>query len=81
MSTLREVYSQGYRRVCVGCNKVYKPDSVRKEIYEDGHGGRLMEMCSCGCDLIGYILEKDGKLYICPQDKIDGDCVHMQEGR
>lgn len=62
MSTLREVYDQGYRRVCIACRKVFK--EAPTEWYEDGHGGRHLEMCRCGCDLIGYIVEKDGKLSI-----------------
>lgn len=65
MAKLREVYEKGYRRVCIACNTVFKPDEVRTEDYEDGHGGRSLEMCRCGCDLIGYIVEgEDGKLYI-----------------
>ena len=64
MSTLREVYDEGYRRACIACHKVFKPERVRTELYEDGHEGRQLEMCRCGCDLIGYIVEKDGKLSI-----------------
>lgn len=76
MATLRELYNKGCRRVCIGCNTVFKPDKVRTEPYADGHGGREIEMCKCGCDLIGYIIEgKDGKLYICRQPKIDKDSI------
>ncbi len=76
ISTLREVYNNGYRQACLNCKTVFKPDKVRKESYEDGHGGRVIEMCGCGCDLMGYIIEgEDGKLYICRQQEIDKDSI------
>lgn len=62
--TLREFYDEGYRRVCLNCHTVFKPGMVREEWCEDGHYGYSMEMCRCGCDIVGYILEIDGKLYI-----------------
>ena len=34
---------------CMGCGRVYKNSPTVE--YEDGHGGRFLEMCSCGCDL------------------------------
>jgi len=58
---LKEVYDKGYRRVCMNCNTVWKPDTVRTEPYETGHGYvEQLEICRCGCDLIGYIIK--GKL-------------------
>lgn len=65
MSSLREVYDQGYRRVCIACNTVFKSSRVPSEAYETGHGyEENLEMCRCGCDLIGYIIEKNGELEI-----------------
>lgn len=78
-NTLRDVYNEGYRRVCIGCNTVFKPDCVRREMYEDGHGGRLIEMCRCGCDLIGHIVEADSKLYISPEPKLTEKSILFNE--
>lgn len=77
MASLRELFDQGYTRVCIGCNTAFKPDKVPKPTYEDGHGGRRLEMCGCGCDLIGYVMEgKDGQLYVCRKDgKIAEDSI------
>lgn len=38
-----------YNWICMRCDKKYvtKPGYE----YEDGHGGRWIEMCSCGSDL------------------------------
>lgn len=44
-----EAISLGYHYYCMGCSKVYR--EIPTEHYEDGHGGRRMEMCNCGCDL------------------------------
>jgi hypothetical protein len=46
---LEEFLKQGYRVKCLICGKIYK-DTPRKW-YEDGHGGRNIEICSCGSDL------------------------------
>jgi len=73
--TLREAFDQGYRRVCIGCNTVFKPGEVRKEFCDDGHGGRDIEMCKCGSDLIGNIIEEDGELLICRTSEIDESCI------
>lgn len=50
---LEELVLDGARYICLGCKKVYatKPE----KIYDDGHGGRMMEMCSCDSDLFGAI--------------------------
>ena len=70
MSTLQEVYDKGYRRACINCHTVWKPDRVRTEPYETGHGYEYpLEMCKCGCDLIGYIVKnKKGELEISQKD-------------
>jgi hypothetical protein len=47
--TREEAMADGYIWFCLGCNKAYKKKPT--EQYEDGHGGRQLEMCSCGCDL------------------------------
>ena len=75
MSTLRKVYDEGYRRVCLGCNAVFKPDRVPKSsLY--GHDVREIEMCRCSCDLISYIIEgKDLFLYICRTSQVDEDSI------
>lgn len=50
MSLTREqAKEEGYVWFCLACHKIYK--EKRTEQYEDGHGGRKLEMCSCGCDL------------------------------
>lgn len=48
--TRQEVIDAGYKYYCPGCNKVFK--EIPKENYEDGHGGRQINMCRCGCDLV-----------------------------
>jgi hypothetical protein len=75
VSTLRKVYDEGYRRVCLGCKAVFKSDRVpTSSLY--GHGVREIEMCGCGCDLIGYIVEReDGFLYICRTPQIDENSI------
>lgn len=52
---LRELQRAGYGYVCLNtdCNIVYRVKPT--EIYEDGHGSRLIEMCRCGCDIFGTI--------------------------
>jgi len=46
---LTQLKSQDYNWVCANCHKVYK--QKRQEPYEDGHGGRYLDMCRCGCDI------------------------------
>lgn len=46
---LKKFIKQGYKYKCLGCGMIYK--NRRKEWYEDGHGGRFIEMCKCGSDL------------------------------
>jgi len=40
----------GKKYYCAHCRKTYA--TVPTEWYEDGHGGRFLTMCSCGCDII-----------------------------
>jgi hypothetical protein len=54
--TKEEAIAEGYIWFCLGCNKAYKQKPT--EQYEDGHGGRRLEMCSCGCDLFARLDEK-----------------------
>jgi len=76
--TIEDFYAKGFRRVCLSCNTLFEPDKVRKEDYDDGHGGRPIEMCKCGCDLIGHIIKnEDGKFFICREPKIDEDSVPL----
>jgi len=46
---IKELIEQGYRYRCIKCNTAFK--EKRQEFYEDGHGGRFIDMCRCGCDL------------------------------
>jgi len=50
MPTPKELLKEGYRYGCIGCNTAYK--DVPWEDYPDGHGGRPLAMCRCGCDII-----------------------------
>jgi|GEM_PF-2623615 len=52
---VKELIDKGYNYRCLGCNKVYK--AKRQEPYEDGHGGRFIDMCGCGCDLFQPLQE------------------------
>ena len=46
-----EAIKKGYTCFCANCNTAYK--KTPKEWYEDGHGGRYINMCkTCPCDLI-----------------------------
>ena len=51
--TKQEVLDKGYLYYCVACSKVYK--MLPTEQYEDGHGGRQLSMCRCGCDLFANL--------------------------
>jgi len=50
---LEQWEKEGYQWVCFGCNTVYKQKP--QELYENGHGGRFIDMCRCGSDLFGEI--------------------------
>lgn len=46
---IKKLLEKGYLFRCLSCNTVYK--EKKQEFYNDGHGGRYIDMCSCGCDL------------------------------
>lgn len=52
---IKELIEQGYKYRCLDCNTVFK--ELRQELYEDGHGGRFIDMCRCGCDLFQKLEE------------------------
>ena len=59
LENVQALEKQGARHHCLGCNRLY--NQKPKEWYEDGHGGRFLEMCGCGSDLfddIGGLLER-----------------------
>ena len=53
LDNFKKFKEQGAKYVCLGCNKPY--ETKRTEPYEDGHGGRMLEMCVCGSDLFEEI--------------------------
>jgi hypothetical protein len=46
---LQALVEAGAKYICLGCHKVYQRKPEQE--YEDGHGGRDLEMCGCGSDL------------------------------
>jgi len=54
--TREKMLAEGYRYYCIACHRVFKQPPT--EQYEDGHGGRPLEMCKCGCDMFANL--KDG---------------------
>ena len=53
LDNLKNLKEQGAEHICLGCHKVYQNKPY--EIYEDGHDGRLLEICKCGNDLFENI--------------------------
>ena len=51
--TREEIMKEGSVYYCLHCHSAYK--KVPTEWYEDGHGGRHITMCNCGCDLIALL--------------------------
>lgn len=49
LKNLEKLKEKGAKYVCLNCTKVYQ--KIREELYEDGHGGRMIQMCTCGSDL------------------------------
>jgi len=49
IKNLQELEKKGGKYVCLKCYGIYANKPT--QIYEDGHGGRDIEMCKCGCDL------------------------------
>ena len=43
----------GFRYICVRCHALHR--KPRQEYYDDGHAGRMIDMCSCGCDIFEKI--------------------------
>lgn len=39
---------------CLGCGRYY--NIPPKVMYEDGHKGRMIEMCQCGSDLFSNLI-------------------------
>lgn len=52
--TKEQAIKKGSKYYCANCKRTFK--EVPTEQYEDGHGGRLLTMCRCGCDLICSLL-------------------------
>jgi hypothetical protein len=50
---LEDLKKKGGEHVCLKCNSVYAEKPIWH--YEDGHGGRDLEMCPCGSDLFETI--------------------------
>lgn len=61
--TLKELYVEDYSRICLICKTVYKSGKVKIEWNDECQGGDFVEMCSCGSNLVGYIIESQGKLH------------------
>ena len=55
IKNMEELMQKGAKYICTGCYKVYA--SKPKTVYEDGHGGRMMEICRCRSDLFTGIDE------------------------
>jgi len=50
---LKELKNKGANYICLNCKQIYAEKPV--QLYEDGHGGKDIEMCSCGSDLFDDI--------------------------
>lgn len=55
MMTRQEAIAAGYTVYCIKCNKTYRHTPTKQ--YEDGHGGRQLPMCRCGCDLFANLTD------------------------
>ena len=53
----QEAIDKGYRIYCLGCGTVYKQAPTLE--YEDGHGGRMINMCPCGSDLFTNLADEE----------------------
>ena len=58
MATREDMIKEGYVWFCLSCHKCFK--TLPTENYEDGHGGRQIEMCRCGCDIFSELDETAG---------------------
>lgn len=52
---ITNLQKRGYTHVCLSCNTVYK--GIPTSPYADGHNGRDLNMCTCGCDLFSSLEE------------------------
>ncbi len=57
--TRDEAIAKGYRYFCLECSTVYKEKPIAP--YDDGHVGRMLEMCRCGCDLFDNLSKAEVK--------------------
>jgi len=55
MATQDEMLQSGLKYYCMQCKSCFK--EIPTEMYEDGHGGRYITMCKCGCDLICNLVD------------------------
>jgi hypothetical protein len=53
LGTREKMIAEGCKYYCLNCHICYVHIPV--EIYEDGHGGRLLNMCKCGSDLFAHL--------------------------
>ena len=53
MATREEMIQEGMKYYCINCKKCYI--HLPTESYEDGHGGRVLNMCRCGSDLFAKL--------------------------
>ena len=53
----KEAIAEGYKYYCLNCKRAFKEKPTQP--YEDGHGGRMIEMCRCGSDLFGSFEEDE----------------------
>lgn len=72
---IEELIAGGYGYRCLKCNRIYK--TSRREHYEDGHGGRYIDMCCCGCDLFQK-LEEVSCLDVEVQEPVNGVLVFKE---
>ena len=74
----KELKSAGGKFVCLSCKRVYEKKPM--QFYEDGHGGRDIEMCVCGCDLLDEIdafIKNDDRTLVGEVVKINDKVIIM----
>lgn len=71
---IKKFLKDGYRWRCLGCGLVSK--DKRQEFYEDGHGGRFIDMCRCGSDL--FIKLEDMSCKIVKVQPVNGTLVFKE---
>lgn len=60
MRSFKEAYEFGYRRICLRCRALFKDNN-------DG--------CYCGAGALAYLIEWEGRLYICPGPELEWPCI------